>query len=218
MAPLREASNILLFGDQTVPKLPIIRALIDYAQNSAFVRSFLNGATDAVQLEVAKLLPEERTCFRAFDSLLGLAEDNDQASEPSEMVATVLMGIGRLGELLMHAEERPSILASYLEPTRILAFCTGEIPAAVAAAATDCIQLLALAIETVGILVRFASEVIRRSQAIDSTPESWATTLVGVSTEKTQQLLDGFHREHVSRRSDRRCLDAPGAAWSDQGS
>jgi hypothetical protein len=79
-----------------------------------------------------------------------------------------------------------------------VAFCTGEIPAAVAAAARDNVELHNLSIETVRVICRFARNIIRRSVLVDRTNGSWATTIVGVSLERVQTILDTFHQSQVS--------------------
>ncbi len=93
--------NLLLFGDQTVDKLPSIKALVRYSKKSAAVRRFLREATDILQVESSKLNPEERDWFHRFDTILNLAEKNSTQDEPSELIATLLMCVGRLGELIL---------------------------------------------------------------------------------------------------------------------
>ena len=91
--------NVLLFGDQTVEKLSAIKALVKYSRTSLLIRRFLRETTDAVQIEASKLNPEERGWFDNFTTLLELAEKHAQ-QEPNELVGTVLMYIGRVGELI----------------------------------------------------------------------------------------------------------------------
>lgn len=97
--------RILLYGDQTVEKLPAIRLLVEYSRTSGVIRRFLRDACDAVQLESTRLRPEEATNIKEFDSLLRLAEDNARSDNPSEIVATVLMNVARLGELILCVPE-----------------------------------------------------------------------------------------------------------------
>lgn len=101
------AAHLLLYGDQTVEKLPAIRALVEYSRTSCVIRRFLRDACDAVQLEMTHLRPEERLHIKEFDSLLRLAEDNARSDTPSEIVATVLMNVARLGELILCVPELP---------------------------------------------------------------------------------------------------------------
>lgn len=93
--------NLLVFGDQTVEKLSSIRALVRHSKTSPGARQFLRQATDVVQLEFSALDKEEHGWSHGFDSLLGLAEDNAKLVESNGMIATVLMCIGRLGEIVV---------------------------------------------------------------------------------------------------------------------
>lgn len=201
MATPTQPRHLLLFGDQSVEKLPAIRSLYENASRSKLLQDFLQAAIDVIQTEAGKLSPRERQWFQNADSIATLAEKNAVAAIPSEVVATVLMGIARLGELLLRAEQDSTILGSVTNPIDILAFCTGEVPAAVALAAQDIQQLFALAVETVSILCRLALAIIHRSEAIDTTQECWATTLVGVLKAEVEQILQDFFRSEV-----RKCL------------
>ena len=96
MAPHR----VLLFGDQTVEKLPSIQDLVRVSRNSPLLRRFLQDAADVVQTEVAKLNLDTRRAFVNFDSFVTLAEENAK-QDADEVVATTLMCIARLGQLLM---------------------------------------------------------------------------------------------------------------------
>ena len=187
------AINLLLFGDQTVEKLSPIKALVKYSRTSPLIRRFLREATDAVQTEASKLIPEERAWFDNFITLLELAEKHAQR-EPNELIGTVLMYLGRVGELLKFAEEDPSILGSLEQPSEVLALCTGAIPAAVAVAANDTSEVLSIAIALIPVVFRFARDTNHRSKLIDKSMGSWGTTVVGLTPEKAQPILDAFHK------------------------
>ena len=91
---------MLLFGDQTVEKLSSIRALVHNSKSSPAAKRFLQEATDRVQIEFSKLDSSEHGWSRGFDSLLGLAENNKDVH--NVLLDTVLMCIGRCGELLVY--------------------------------------------------------------------------------------------------------------------
>lgn len=98
---LQATQHLLLFGDQTVEKLSSIRALVRNSKTSPAAKRFLQEATDVVQLEFSRISREEHGWNQDFDTLLGLAEENSDRETPNGMVATVLMCIGRLGELIV---------------------------------------------------------------------------------------------------------------------
>jgi FtsZ-binding cell division protein ZapB len=93
--------HILLFGDQSVETLSGIQALVRNSKKSPMARRFLQEATDVIQLESSRLNSQEHGWDKPFDSLLGLAEDNNASSGPNTIVSTVLMCVGRLGQLIM---------------------------------------------------------------------------------------------------------------------
>ncbi|KAH8698369.1 hypothetical protein BGW36DRAFT_293843 [Talaromyces proteolyticus] len=212
----QEISNqeqcLLLYGDQTVEKLPAIRALVQQSQRSEIGRRFLRDACDIVQQETFQL-QIERAKITQFDTLLQLAENNARSEEPSEIVATVLMNVARLGELILYAEEDPQILGSADRPTHILGFCTGEMPAAVAATARSIPELYNLSVEVLRVICRFARNIIRRSVLIDRTNGNWATTIVGLPTEHVQAILDDFHQSQKIAPLRQICIGFISVGW-----
>lgn len=93
--------NLLLFGDQTVEKLSSIQSLVRHSKTSSAARTFLRQVTDVVQLDFSKLNAQDRGWSHEIHTLLGLAEDNARQKEPNGIMATVLMCIGRLGDLIV---------------------------------------------------------------------------------------------------------------------
>lgn len=93
--------HILLFGDQSVETLSGIQALVRNSKTSPMARRFLQEATDVVQLEFSRLNIQEHGWDKSFDSLLGLAEDNNGIQGPNTIVSMVLMCVGRLGQLIV---------------------------------------------------------------------------------------------------------------------
>ncbi|MCJ1403808.1 hypothetical protein MMC11_007031 [Xylographa trunciseda] len=191
MAP----QHVLVFGDQTVEKLPSIEALVKLSRASSSLRRFIQAATDVVQIETTKVTLQEQRAFGSFDSLLSLAEFNAKQDEPNEVVSTVLMCIERLGELMLYVENDPSILQSSESSVHVLGFCTGLLPGAVAALARDSSEVYKYGLEMVSISFRLAIEFTRRSRRIDESPQSWARTIVGATAEELQVIVDDFNQK-----------------------
>ena len=93
--------HVLVFGDQTVEKLPSIQSLTKLSKSLPSLRRFLREATDVVQTEIMKVNLIERKPFGFFDNILALAEHNAAQDDPDEVVSTVIMCIERLGELIL---------------------------------------------------------------------------------------------------------------------
>lgn len=95
-----KAINLVLFGDQAVEKLTSIQALVHHAKQSPAARRLLQDATDVVQVLANQLSKEDLCWDHEVHTLLQLAEDNVTLKSPNAVIATVLMCIGRLGELI----------------------------------------------------------------------------------------------------------------------
>lgn len=81
----------------------------------------------------------------------------------------------------------------------VLAYCTGLLPAATVVAAKDTSELVPLAIQIVSITFRMAFEISRRMRLVeDGLYGNWASTILGVTIEKTQKILDEFHISQVT--------------------
>ncbi|KAM6476656.1 polyketide synthase [Trichoderma sp. SZMC 28011] len=185
--------HLLLFGDQTVEKLTSIRALVRNAKTSPAAKRFLQEITDVIQIEFSTLSKSEHGWTGTFDTLLGLAEENDEQNGANTLVSTVLMCIGRLGELVVHAERDPTILGTPERPVEILGFCTGLLPAAVVVAAKDTSELHTLARDIVQVTFRMTREIVRQTKLVEDSSGDWARTYIGITREKMESILDDFH-------------------------
>ena len=96
--------DLVVFGDQTVEKLSSIQFLVRHSQSSLVARRFLREATDLVQVNLDSLAEEDCCWNHDVHTLLGLAEDNGLEENPNGMIATLLMCIGRLGELIVQVD------------------------------------------------------------------------------------------------------------------
>lgn len=67
-----------------------------------------------------------------------------------------------------------------------------------AAAARDTSEILSIGLEMIRITFRLAYALIRRMKLVEDVGGNWATTVVGVDRRKMEELLTGFHTEHVS--------------------
>ena len=93
-------SRVLLFGDQTVDVYLDIKYLTHQSKHSLTLRTFLQNASDVLQSEIAKLNRWERERFRAFDSILVLAEVHVNGGL-DVVISTVLLCVAQLGSLIL---------------------------------------------------------------------------------------------------------------------
>lgn len=94
-------THLLVFGDTATDRLSMIQALVRHSKSSPAARTFLQQARDKLDIEFAKLRPEERDWTRS-ESLLALAEEDADPDVPtSAFIPTVLAIVGRLGEIIV---------------------------------------------------------------------------------------------------------------------
>ena len=67
-----------------------------------------------------------------------------------------------------------------------------------AAAARDTSEILSIGLEMIRITFRLAYALTRRMKLVEDVGGNWATTVVGVDRHKMEEILTGFHTEHVS--------------------
>lgn len=85
------------------------------------------------------------------------------------------------------------------ESTTHVGLCTGLLPAAAAALATDTSQLLQYGLEIVAISFRLIHEIVLRSRKVETEPGSWSYTVVGIKREQAQAILDDYNKAQVIR-------------------
>ena len=81
---------------------------------------------------------------------------------------------------------------------RIVGLCTGLLPAAVAAVATNIAELVDIARETVMVSLRLGLHAKQRSSQIDQTSGSWSIALSGADIGETRSTIDRYHHDRVS--------------------
>ncbi|KIW08531.1 uncharacterized protein PV09_01420 [Verruconis gallopava] len=205
--------KLVLFGDQAVEKLTSIQSLVRFSKTSPYARRFLQEANDLVQLLLYQLSEEDRAWKYEVGTLLSMAEDNTASTEPNAVIATVLMCIGRLGDLIVHAEEDASILGSHDNQVQVLAFCTGLLPAAALIAACDTNDLFELGKEIISITFRMSLAIQQRLTIIEDSNASWATTLVCKTPERVQHILDDFHHSKNTPYAKRIAVSVISTDW-----
>ena len=191
--------RLLLFGDQTDNMVPCIRNLYVQSKKSMVLARFLQECSDVLQVEIAKLTPSHREALPPFFSVLDLAEHPDSNAPGSlagAYTSTILMYIGRLGELIIYAENDPSLLLSELT---ILGLCTGFLSAAVGSVATNVSELVHLASEFIPLVVRVCTTTYERSRMVEESQETWTQVVRDMPAEELQGLIDEFNTTSVSR-------------------
>lgn len=94
-------THLLVFGDTATDRLSMIQALVRHSKSSPAARTFLEQATDKLDIELSRLRPDERDWTHS-KSLLALAEEDADPNVPtSAFIPTILAIVGRLGEVIV---------------------------------------------------------------------------------------------------------------------
>ena len=110
-----------------------------------------------------------------------------------------------------YVQSNPRIFEDPGTAVHSLGFCTGLLPAAVAAVSRNTEDLHAFGLEIVAISIRLMEAICNRSRQIEAVPGTWAYTVVGAGTEDSKAVLDEFHRAQVfNHPSVGICCDANG--------
>jgi cell division protein FtsL len=79
----------------------MIQALVRHSKSSPAARTFLEQATDRLNIEFTRLRPDERDWAHS-ESLLALAEEDADPNVPaSAFIPTILAIVGRMGEVIV---------------------------------------------------------------------------------------------------------------------
>ncbi|KAI0016328.1 ketoacyl-synt-domain-containing protein [Xylariomycetidae sp. FL0641] len=184
--------HVFLFGDQTDDVTPTIFQLYALSRRSALLAEFLRQGSDTCQIEFAKLEP----CFRYetphFESLLEMAENQAKTDGSPVLVSCALSYFGRIGELLVRAEDDHTLLTS---DRTTIGLCISVFSAAIAATARTPTELVKIAVE--GFPTYFAMIISNhyRTKRIEWTHGHWSYLVMKPSDTDLQPYLDKFHEE-----------------------
>ncbi|KAL8925721.1 MAG: hypothetical protein Q9172_002112 [Xanthocarpia lactea] len=191
------AAEKLLFSDQTADPCPLFKQLFRTTTDSPTLKAFFDRTSDGLRQELALAEPSDRSAFPNFNTIPGLVEAYSQNDNPDVAVATVLLCVYQLALLLTPERGDDSLFDTHPSSrTYLVGLCTGMLPAAAMAVTTSTSQLLRLAPDIVRLALRLGLEARRRSAQIESSSESWATVVPGVSPQEQQKALDSFHKEN----------------------
>lgn len=194
MAPSQ--STLLLFGDQTGDIVSATRELLSLSAHSPPLRSFIQRAEQAIQREGRHHQHHLPADLLSASSLLSLAAANSATRHPA--IRTLLFTVVQLGNLIYYAEKRIDTSTS-TRTTKILASCTGLLPAAVIATSRSLAEIVDLSTAVVVLALKVGLAAARRSETIEENSErkSWAVAVAGVHPEQCTEILKEFHEANV---------------------
>lgn len=100
-----------------------------------------------------------------------------------------------------YVQSNPRLFEDPETAVHSLGFCTGLLPAAVAAVSRNTEDLHRFGLEIVAISIRLMEAICNRSRQIEAVPRSWGYTVVGAGSEDSKAVLDDFHLAQVYNHS-----------------
>ncbi|KAH7120608.1 PKS16 protein, partial [Dactylonectria macrodidyma] len=181
---------ILVFGDQTEKILPAIQELYRHAPNSLYLRRFLQVSHDVARryFESLSALQSQR---RYFDTFLSLADESAQQKHPDIIIQSMLHCVAQLGTLVMYDKARVACIRS--RSAIMVGWCTGLLPAAVAASAVSMVQVLELAPRVVELSIKIGVDARCKAAAVEDHPGSWARVVKGCPETELEAMLNQFN-------------------------
>jgi hypothetical protein len=208
-----QPQRIILFGDQTESVLPAIQALYKLAPSSIYIQHFLRAFTDAARQSLEELCSKFDKIGFYFDSFLTLAEQSSQRQCPDVVVQTLLLCVSQLGHLILYVHPRSKSVNSHanniddnrkleddpecLHNATTVGWCTGLLPAVVAACSQSLVQVLQLTPETIRLAVRIGLEAYKRAETIETSDKSWARVVSGLTETEVSDALKRFNSTNV---------------------
>ncbi|KAI3325638.1 ketoacyl-synt-domain-containing protein [Xylariaceae sp. AK1471] len=202
--------HVLLFGDQTDNVVGSIDFLYVARKQSGLLAKFLRDASDVCQIEFGYLQP----CFREetppFESLLEMAENHAKTDGSPVLASCAVSYFARLGELILRAEQDPTILST---PRVCVGLCISLFPAALAATARNASELAKLSLEAFPSYFRMAVSNHVRTKRVEWPHGTWSCMVSKQTDDNLQPLLDKFHEEHDIPKHKRTWIGVVGRGW-----
>ncbi|KAL4899885.1 hypothetical protein BDW74DRAFT_171149 [Aspergillus multicolor] len=153
------------------------------------LQSFLAAASVVVQRQAAALDGLERASIGSFEDLVELAEKHSNHARGSIAADLVLLTTVQIGQLLVLAEDQPSILSE--DGAVPMAFGTGLLAAGVAAAANTVDEIISLGLEALAVAFRLGLVLQRRGKDIEDSTGAWARVVSG--TAELEETIERFN-------------------------
>ncbi|KAI6280668.1 Type I Iterative PKS [Pyricularia oryzae] len=212
-----ESTKLFLFGDQTIEFGSSLNKVVAAAkQKSPLARKFLSDALDTIRLEARQTGTHKLVELESLDTLLSSPERFDEVKDETGIIHTTFSCIARLGELILHAEQDPTLLSpkAHGPPVQAVGLCTGLLPAVALAAARDVRDLANVALAMVGVAFRLRLELHRRSRAVEGGDGIWGYLVVGQTPSEVEAALDSFHQAQRLPMHKRAYIAVAARSWS----
>ncbi|KAI0099687.1 hypothetical protein GGR51DRAFT_564728 [Nemania sp. FL0031] len=205
------AIHVLLFGDQTDDVTGTIHNLYIASKKHVLLAELLRDASKSCQVEFGN---ELASAFRQetppFESLLEMAENHAKTDGSPVLASCALSYFARLGELILRAENDPTILST---PRILIGLCINLFPAALAATAKSATELAELSLAGFPTFFNWVVTNHNVSKMIEWPHGSWSCIVSSRTEADLQLLLDKFHDENDTPNHKRTWIGVFGHGW-----
>ncbi|KAF2792359.1 putative polyketide synthase [Melanomma pulvis-pyrius CBS 109.77] len=182
--------HVLFFPHEHGDLFGAVHELNVRAKTRPQFRTLLTAASAVVHEQAVALNDPERMSLGEFEDLVELAERHASQDGPNVIAEMVLLTTIQIGQLLVLAEDQPSILSSRAGNTVFpVGFGLGLIAAAVAATASNADAVITLGLKGVAIAFRLAIDLQRMGRDIEDSDGIWARVVSGFNLEELEQRL-----------------------------
>nr|ASU91360.1 polyketide synthase [Ramalina conduplicans] len=180
-------NHTLLFPHEHTNVLGALHDLSVRSKTRPRLRTFLTSSSAVVHEQAVAVDVSERASIGPFEDLVELAERHVGRQRDDLVVEMILLATIQICQLLVLAEDNPSILS---DTSVRVGFGIGLIAAAVAVTANNADSIVQLGLTGVAFAFRLAIELQRASRDIEESDATWAHVVSSHRLKDVQQRLD----------------------------
>ncbi|KAF2680034.1 putative polyketide synthase [Lentithecium fluviatile CBS 122367] len=184
-------NHVLLFPHGHADPLVAVHDLNVRSRTRAQLRTFLSTTSAVVREQTSALDGSERASIGEFEDIVELAERYATQQRPSVILDMVLSTTVQIGQLVLLAEDQPSVLLGGAGNVSIpIGFGFGTIAAAVAASASNTDAVIKLGAEALAVAFRLATYLQRMARDIEESDGTWARVISSSDLTAIEKQLD----------------------------
>ncbi|KAF1969102.1 putative polyketide synthase [Bimuria novae-zelandiae CBS 107.79] len=199
--------HVLLFPHGHEDALAAIHDLNVRSRTQAQLRTFLATIVTVLREQTSALDGSERANIGEFEDIVELAERYGIQQRPNVIVEMVLSTIIQIGQLVLLAEDQPSVLLGGARHESIpIGYGFGTIAAAVAASASNTDAVIKLGVEALAVSFRLSTYLQRMAKGIEETDGTWARVVSSSDLTAVERQLDQvnisrgmLHRAYIAQ-------------------
>ncbi|KAL9078933.1 MAG: hypothetical protein Q9157_002157 [Trypethelium eluteriae] len=188
---MASSSHVLLFRHEHTDLLGAMHDLNVRSKTRPQLQTFLTAASAVVYRQTLAFDSPERSSIGAFEDLVELAERHTSEHRQNVVADIVILTTIQIGQLVVLAEDHPSILSTRVDETLLpVGFGVGLIAAAIAATASNVGAVVTLRLRGVAVAFNLAIDLQRMGKDIEDSDGPWARVVSGSNLIELDQRLE----------------------------